>query len=78
MGDLCRQQNIILIPLACESFGGWDKSAAKELKRIGQAKARRNGTDEGEEASWFFQRLSLCLAKDNSALLMNRDPALVL
>ena len=69
----CRAQGIFFQPLVVESFGGWDKDAAKFLKTIARQDARRWGKEGSIEIKHFFQRLSVALQRGNAALLIDRD-----
>ena len=69
----CRAQGIFFQPLVVESFGGWDKVAAKFLKTIARQEARRWGKEDAIEIKHFFQRLSVALQRGNAALLLDRD-----
>ena len=72
--DHCRAQGIFFQPLVVETFGGWDKDAAKFLKEMARQDARRWGKEGHLEIKHFFQRLSVALQRGNAALLINRDP----
>ena len=69
----CRAQGIFFQPLVVESFGDWDKDAAKFLKTIARQDARRWGKEDSIEIKHFFQRLSVALQRGNAALLIDRD-----
>ena len=71
--DHCRAQGIFFQPLVVETFGGWDKDAAKFLKEIARQDARRWGKEGALEIKHFFQRLSVALQRGNAALLISRD-----
>ena len=60
-------------PLVVETFGGWDKDAAKYLKEIARLDARRWAKNDAIEIKHFFERLSVALQRGNAALLINRD-----
>ena len=46
-----------------------------QVKRLGSALARHTGGEEGECIRHLSQRLAVLLAKDNSALFLNRLPS---
>ena len=75
VGDQCKKEGIKFTVLPVEMLGGWSKGAVLELKRIARKQARQCGEDEDDQIRFFFQRLSICLLKGNSALLLNRDPS---
>ena len=56
-----------------ETFGGWDKEAAKYLKDIARLDARRWAKNDAIEIKHFFERLSVALQRGNASLLINRD-----
>ena len=60
--------------MVAETFGGWDKVAIREIKKLAAAKARHLGNEEGEEVRKAFGRLSILLMRGNSAILANRIP----
>ena len=69
--DECRAVNVSLIPLAVETFGGWHRSAAVELKRIASRLARQTNATESVVVSHFFQKLAICLQRTNASLLLS-------
>ena len=46
----------------------------EQVKRIGAAIARNQGSDERLATSQLFQRLSLTLMRGNAALIVGRKP----
>ena len=69
----CRAQGVTFQPLVVETFGGWDKEAAKYLKDIARLDARRWAKNDAIEIKHFFERLSVALQRGNASLLINRD-----
>ena len=55
-------------------MGSWHKTGVAQIKKLGSAKARHTGEEEGQEISRLFQKLSIALMRGNSALLNNRMP----
>ena len=74
VGEHCRREGMVFIPLALESLGGWHKAAVGEVKKLGCALARHTGQEEGVAISRLFQRLAVLLVKGNMALICNRVP----
>ena len=72
--DACRQQGLVFLPIAMETLGGMHQVAVTQLKRLGAALARHNGSDEHEAVNQLFQRISLHLMRGNAALLTGRRP----
>ena len=72
VGEECRRQGIIFLPLAAESLGGWHSVAREQVQKLGSALARQTGQEEGEVMSQLFQRLSVCLMKGNAAILADK------
>jgi hypothetical protein len=73
VGELCRREGMVFIPLAMESLGGWHKGALKEVKKLGGALARHT-RQEGETISRLFGKLAVLLVKGNKALVNNQAP----
>ena len=71
----CQQQGVVLLPIALETLGGFHKVAVEQVKRIGSAVARHQGSDERVATRQLFQRLSLTLMRGNAALILSRRPA---
>ena len=69
----CRSVNVVLVPLAVETFGGWHPTAAVELKRIASRLARQTNASESIVISHFFQKLAVCLQRTNASLLLSRQ-----
>ena len=65
----CQAQGLVFLPVAFETPGGFHRVAIEQVKKIGAALARHQGTDEQ-----LFQRLSLTLMRGNAALLLGRKP----
>ena len=72
--DTCRQQGLVFLPIALETLGGMHQVAVTQLKRLGAALARHNGSDESEAVSQLLQRISLHIMRGNAALLTGRRP----
>ena len=70
----CQQQGLVFLPLAMETLGGVHKVGVEQLKRLGAAVGRQQGSDERVATRQLFQRLSLTLMRGNAALLTGRRP----
>ena len=70
----CQQQGLAFLPVAIETLGGFHKAAVEQVKRIGTALARHQGSDEQVATRQLFQRMSLTLMRGNAAMLMTRRP----
>ena len=68
------EEGIVFILLPVETLGGWHPKAEEQIKKIGRAQARNTGKEEDEAIRHLFQRLSILLAKGNSAIFCNRIP----
>ena len=55
----CHQQGLVFLPIALETLGGFHKVVVEQVKRIGAAVARHQGSDERIATRQLFQRLSL-------------------
>ena len=65
---------LVFIPMAVETFGGWEESAVTQLKKLGAALARHTGEEESEKIRHLYERLAILLVKGNAALFLNRLP----
>ena len=74
VGQECREQGDVFLPLAAEALGGWHFVAVGEVKKFGAPLAKQTGEEEGVVSSQLFQQLSLSLMKGNSAIFSNRIP----
>ena len=72
--EACRQQGLVFLPIAFETLGGMHQVTVGQLKRLGAALVRHNGSDERETTSQLLQRVSLHLQRGNAALLTTRRP----
>ena len=70
----CQAQGLVFLPVALETLGGFHRVAIEQVKKIGAALARHQGTDEQVATKQLFQRLSLTLMRGNAALLLGRKP----
>ena len=71
----CRRQGISFIPIVCESFGGFDGRAEREIKKISAALSLHTGVEPGQATHHVWGRLSCLLMRGNAAILGNRVPA---
>ena len=74
VAEACQQQGLVFLPIALETLGGFHKVAVDQVKRIGAAIARNQGSDEKVATRQLFQRLSLTLMRGNAALIVGRKP----
>ena len=70
----CQLQGLVFLPLAVETLGGLHRVAVEQLKRLGAAVGRHQGSDERVSSRQLFQRLSLTLMRGNAALIIGRRP----
>ena len=68
----CQKEGIHFAPLAIETFGGFNSQSILIVNKIGRQLAGHTGKLESEVISHLYQRLSLLLAKGNSALILSR------
>ena len=73
-GEGCRMAGMVFIPMVVETLGGWQESAAVQLKKLGAALARQTGEEESEKIRHLYQRLAILLVKGNASLFLNRLP----
>jgi hypothetical protein len=74
-GEACRRAGMVFIPMPLETLGGWHEQTVMQVKKMGSALARQTGKEESEAIRHLYQRLSVLLVKENSALLLNRVPS---
>ena len=74
--DRCAAEGICFIPLAVDTFGGWQGAALDVLVKLGRQLARQLGKEEEEVTRQLRQRLSVLLTRDNVAMLGSRCPTL--
>jgi hypothetical protein len=72
--DRCRSVGIDFVPLAVETFGGWDANAVDSLKAIARNVGRRSDVDHLTTTRHLFQRLGVTLQRGNAILLGGRRP----
>ena len=70
----CQAQGLVFLPVALETLGGFHQVAVEQVKKIGSALARQQGSDEQVATKHLFQRLSLTLMRGNAALILGRRP----
>ena len=66
----CQDQGIAFFPVAVKTLGGFHRVATEQVKRIGAALARHQGSDERVASRQLLQRLSITLMRGNAAMLM--------
>ena len=74
MAEACQEQGLVFLPITMETLGGFHKVAVEQVRRIGAAVARNQGSDERVATRQLFQRLSLTLMRGNAALIVGRRP----
>ena len=72
--EACQAQGLVFLPVALETLGGFHRVAVEQVKKIGSALARHQGSDEQVATKQLFQRLSLTLMRGNAALILGRRP----
>ena len=65
---------IALIPLVVTTFGAWEDDARENLKEIVAHQGRNSSVSSKSLSKQFFQRLSVCLQRENGSLLFSRSP----
>ena len=73
-GPLCDSEGMVFQPIPIEILGGWHKTGAKIIGRIGQSLARANGQEDNEAVWHLFGKLSILLMRGNAPLILNRLP----
>ena len=71
----CQAQGVTFLPMVVESFGGWHEAAAREVGRLGAARARQSGQGEREAVRHLWGKLGMLLQRGNAAILVNRVPS---
>ena len=64
---------MLSFPVAVETLGDFHGVASDQVKRIGAALARHQGSDEKVAARQLFERMSITLMR-GTAMLMSRRP----
>ena len=54
VAEACQQQGLAFLPIAFETLGGFHQVAVEQVKRIGVALARNQGSDEKWQPDSFF------------------------
>ena len=65
---------IALIPLVVSTFGPWEEDARANLTEIVSHQGRNSSVGSKSLCKQFFQRLSVCLQRENGSLLFSRSP----
>ena len=73
-GEECRRAGMVFIPMPMETLGGWHEKTEMQVKKLASALARHTGGEQSETTRHLCQRLSILLARGNSALILNRQP----
>ena len=74
VAEACQEQRLAFLPIAFETLGAFHVVAVGQVKRIGTAIARNQGSDERVAIRQLFQRLSLTLMRGNVSLMLSRRP----
>ncbi|MCP4991242.1 MAG: hypothetical protein GY928_35880 [Colwellia sp.] len=71
-GENCKLENIIFVPLAVDSFGGWGELALDTFDKLARRLADYRGKDRNEEITRIYQRLSIELQRQNGEMFILR------
>ena len=67
-------QEVGLIPLVVSTFGAWEDDARSNLCEIVSHQGRNSAVNSNSLKKQFFQRLSVCLQRENGSLLFALSP----
>jgi len=70
----CRQHNVVFIPVAAETYGGWGASAVKVFERIIAAEAATLERPMGPVRKKFYSDLAISIARNAAAAILERGP----
>lgn len=70
----CLDAGLDFTPLAVEVFGGWGQAALKTFNTLAGMLSQRTGRSKSEEVTYLYQRLSICLMRDNVRMIQQRAP----
>ena len=73
----CKNEGIEFLPVVVETLGGFHPDSALVVKKLARQVASQSGQPVEETTRHLFQRLSIQLAKGNSALIITRNPTFV-
>ena len=57
-----------------ETPGSWHDKTVAQVKKLASAQARQTGEERSEVIRYLYQKLSVLLARENAALMLNRFP----
>jgi hypothetical protein len=72
--QMCAAAGLDFTPLAVEVFGGWGQAALKTFSALAGMLSQRTGRTKSEELTYMYQRLSVCLMRDNARMIQQRAP----
>ena len=70
----CASVGVSFIPLMVETLGGWSDKASDTIRSIGQLQGQRLGISPADTTTHLFQRLAICLWRENAAMWIRRMP----
>jgi hypothetical protein len=72
--EQCRQHNVIFIPIAAETYGGWGPSAIKAFETIIAVEAATLERPVGPLRKQFYNDLAIVIARHAAAAILERAP----
>lgn len=69
---VCARQGVQFAPMVAEVYGAWDPAALPVLYRIASLYALHQGVSESQARKSLFQRLSVCLQRQNVRMVLAR------
>ena len=74
VGEACRREGIVFVPMPMETLGGWHDATVLQVKKIASAQARQTGGEQSDVTRHLYQRMAVLLAMGNAAMLLSRSP----
>ena len=64
---------IAFIPVVAESLGGLHPTAVDQVRRLARGVAMKTGEEEGTVLNHLLSKISMCLMKGLSSMVLNKS-----
>ena len=69
----CQANNVLFIPLAIETLGGWHSESANTIKRIQKSVALSSQRDQSGAEKHIFEKLAVSLQRTQANMILSRQ-----
>ena len=74
VGEACRTEGIMFVPMPMETLGGWHDATVQQVKKIASAHARQTGGEQSDVTrQHLYKRMAVLPAMGKAAMLLRKQ-----